>query len=49
MRGIGSGKVIESGPEDKLFIFFSDHGATNLIAFPNDYLYANVKFSLFSY
>lgn len=33
-------KVLDSGPEDNLFIFFSDHGAPNLVAFPNDILYA---------
>ena len=43
MDGIGSGKVIASGPDDKIFVFFSDHGATNLIAFPEDYLYADVR------
>jgi len=41
MKGIGSGKVIASTSEDKIFVFFSDHGATNLIAFPSDYLYAD--------
>eukprot|EP00743_Colponemidia_sp_Colp-15_P001778 GILK01001941.1.p1 GENE.GILK01001941.1~~GILK01001941.1.p1 ORF type:complete len:428 (-),score=77.81 GILK01001941.1:221-1504(-) len=40
MKGIGSGKVLKSTAEDKVFIFFSDHGATGLIAFPSDYLYA---------
>eukprot|EP00823_Brevimastigomonas_motovehiculus_P009135 TRINITY_DN8800_c0_g1_i1.p1 TRINITY_DN8800_c0_g1~~TRINITY_DN8800_c0_g1_i1.p1 ORF type:complete len:432 (-),score=87.33 TRINITY_DN8800_c0_g1_i1:230-1504(-) len=27
-------KVIASGPEDNIFIYFSDHGSTGLIAFP---------------
>jgi legumain len=41
MKGIGSGKVIASTKDDKVFVYFSDHGATDLIAFPNDYLYAD--------
>ncbi|CAF1050013.1 unnamed protein product [Rotaria sordida] len=40
MKGIGSGKVLESGPDDNVFVYFTDHGATGLIAFPNDVLYA---------
>ncbi|CAN8005425.1 unnamed protein product [Ixodes hexagonus] len=36
----GSGKVIASGPNDHVFVFFSDHGAPGLIAFPNDDLHA---------
>ncbi|CAF1349698.1 unnamed protein product, partial [Rotaria sp. Silwood1] len=35
MRGIGSGKVLESGPDDNVFVFFTDHGAVGLVAFPN--------------
>merc|ERR1719487_346014 len=34
MTGIGSGKTLKSGPKDRVFIFFSDHGAPGLIAFP---------------
>ena len=34
MAGIGSGKVIESGPNDHVFVYFADHGAPGLIAFP---------------
>lgn len=36
----GSGRVLESTEQDNVFIFFSDHGAVGLIAFPNQYLYA---------
>jgi legumain len=40
MKGIGSGKVLQSGPNDNVFINFSDHGGTGLICFPvGDYLY----------
>ncbi|KAI8487685.1 hypothetical protein Bbelb_346780 [Branchiostoma belcheri] len=40
MAGIGSGKVLQSGPEDNVFVFFTDHGAPNLIAFPESELHA---------
>jgi len=40
MKGIGSGKVLESGPDDNVFVYFTDHGATGLVAFPNGVLYA---------
>nr|QPP18928.1 legumain [Dermanyssus gallinae] len=36
MHGIGSGKVIDSKPEDRIFVYFADHGAPNLILFPTD-------------
>jgi legumain len=34
MKGIGSGKVIASGPNDHVFVNFVDHGATGIVAFP---------------
>lgn len=37
----GNGKVLGSTADSKVFINFSDHGAPGLIAFPNEYLYAN--------
>jgi legumain len=40
MSGIGSGRVLKSTANDKVFINFSDHGAPGLIAFPSQYLYA---------
>jgi len=40
MRGVGSGKVLESGPDDNVFIFYTDHGAVGLVAFPTGVLYA---------
>lgn len=41
MAGVGSGRVVESGPEDNIFIYYSDHGATGLVAMPSGpYLYA---------
>lgn len=39
-RDGGTGKVIASGPRDHIFVYFADHGAPGLIAFPNDVLYA---------
>ncbi|XP_046848645.1 legumain-like [Xenia sp. Carnegie-2017] len=35
MSGIGSGKVIDSGPDDDVFVYFADHGAPGLLAFPD--------------
>jgi legumain len=35
VRGLGSGKVLKSGPNDKVFVYFTDHGGVGLIAFPN--------------
>lgn len=34
MQGIGSGKVLTSGKDDNVFIYFSDHGGTGIVAFP---------------
>merc|ERR1719174_3691268 len=34
LTGSASGKKLESTSEDNVFIFFSDHGAPGLIAFP---------------
>lgn len=39
-RDGGTGKVIASGPQDHVFVYFADHGAPGLIAFPDDVLYA---------
>jgi legumain len=40
MNGVGSGKVLESGPDDNVFIYYTDHGAVGLVAFPTGVLYA---------
>jgi len=35
-------KVLKSGPNDNVFIYYTDHGAVGLVAMPNGgYLYAN--------
>uniref|UniRef100_A0A646QJ75 legumain n=1 Tax=Hemiscolopendra marginata TaxID=943146 RepID=A0A646QJ75_9MYRI len=41
MKGKGSGKVINSGPSDHIFVYFADHGAPGLLAFPEGELHAN--------
>ena len=38
VAGLGSGKVLLSGPLDHVFIYFADHGAQGIVAFPSDYL-----------
>lgn len=41
MTGIGSGKTLNSTKEDRVFIYYADHGATGLVAMPTgSYLYA---------
>ncbi|XP_073464981.1 legumain-like [Aquarana catesbeiana] len=39
VKGQGSGKVLRSGPNDHVFVFFSDHGAPGILGFPNDHLH----------
>ena len=36
----GSGKTLQSGPKDHVFVFFSDHGGVGLVAFPSTLLHA---------
>lgn len=36
----GSGKTLKSGPNDHVFVYFSDHGAVGLVAFPKTLLHA---------
>ena len=38
VRGVGSGAVLESGPDDDVFIYFADHGAFGIVSFPHDFL-----------
>lgn len=40
LKGIGSGRVLASGPNDHVFINFVDHGAPGLLAFPSSELHA---------
>ncbi|XP_053456926.1 legumain [Nycticebus coucang] len=39
VKGKGSGKVLKSGPQDHVFVYFTDHGSTGILVFPNDDLY----------
>ncbi|XP_054256111.1 legumain [Indicator indicator] len=39
LKGVGSGKVLKSGPKDNVFVYFTDHGAPGLLAFPDDDLH----------
>ena len=41
MQDKGTGKVLNSTKDSKVFIFFTDHGAPGLLAFPDKYLYAD--------
>jgi legumain len=46
----GNGRVLESGPEDEVFIFYSDHGSPGLIAFPaGPFLYADDQLQALQY
>lgn len=40
MTGVGSGKTLKSTKDDNVFVYFADHGAPNLIAFPHGELHA---------
>ncbi|XP_067848035.1 legumain [Heptranchias perlo] len=35
VKGKGSGKVLNSGPKDHVFVYFADHGADGILAFPD--------------
>lgn len=48
LRGVGSGRVLESTQDDNVFIYFSDHGAPGLIAFPYTNLYARELIATFN-
>ena len=38
---VGGRPVLKSTSNDNVFLDFSDHGSTGLIAFPHEYMYAN--------
>ena len=40
MKGKGSGKLINGGPNDDIFVYFADHGGHETVNFPSDYLSA---------
>ncbi|CAN4099809.1 unnamed protein product [Withania somnifera] len=37
----GSGKVLNSGPNDHIFIYYTDHGGPGIISMPTGVVYAN--------
>ncbi|XP_040583064.1 legumain isoform X2 [Lepeophtheirus salmonis] len=39
--GVGSQKVIDSGPQDRIFVYFADHGAPGILGFNSHVLQAN--------
>ena len=41
VKDIGSGKVLASGPNDDVFIYFADHGAYGIVSFPSTFLDAD--------
>ncbi|KAK4302827.1 hypothetical protein Pmani_025113 [Petrolisthes manimaculis] len=41
LKGVGSGKVLGSGPNDRVFINLVDHGAPGIFGFPTTFLYEN--------
>lgn len=41
VKGIGTERVLNSTADDNVFIYFSDHGAPGLIAFPSSRLLAD--------
>lgn len=44
----GTGRVLESTDQDNIFLYFADHGAPGLIAFPNAYLHADKLINAFA-
>ncbi|XP_027236600.2 legumain [Penaeus vannamei] len=40
LQGVGSGKVLKSGPNDRVFINLVDHGAPGIFGFPRSFLHA---------
>jgi legumain len=48
LTGTASGKSLKSTSEDEVFIFFSDHGAAGLIAFPSGQMHSKDLQSTFA-
>ncbi|XP_047493360.1 legumain-like [Penaeus chinensis] len=40
LQGVGSGKVLKSGPNDRVFVNLVDHGAPGIFGFPRSFLHA---------
>ena len=41
---VGSGKTLKTGPEDNIIVFYSDHGNTDMIAFPDESEFTSADF-----
>ncbi|CAN4114375.1 unnamed protein product [Withania somnifera] len=37
----GSGKVLNTGPNDHIFIYYTDHGGPGIVSMPTGFVYAN--------
>ncbi|VAI18127.1 unnamed protein product [Triticum turgidum subsp. durum] len=48
LTGSGSGKVVTSGPDDHIFVYYADHGGPGILGMPGDeeYLYASDLYSV---
>lgn len=44
----GTSRVLESTSDDNVFIYFADHGAPGLIAFPSSHFYADQLITTFT-
>jgi legumain len=40
VAGVGSGRVIASGPDDRVFVYYTDHGAPGVLGMPSGALSA---------
>ena len=45
----GSGKLLKSGPDDDIFVYFADHGGPEYVNFPNSYLSAQALAKTFKF
>jgi len=48
-KATGGKKVLQSTAQDNVFVYFADHGAAGLIAFPSEYLYADDLINALTY
>lgn len=45
----GNGKVLKSGANDTVFVYYADHGAPGLVTFLSNYMYADQLVAAFNY
>ena len=41
-----SGKVIKSGPDDRVFVFYADHGAPGMVVTPHIHIAHSVSYAI---